>query len=92
MLSSQCYSLFIAFILNFTRFGLTVAVLLLLWFNAKLFGQGKENEYEDDVQVVRGPPGPPGTPGQDGRDGVDGVKGEKGDAGEPGSLGPRGLE
>lgn len=26
----------------------------------QLFGQGKENEYEDDVTVVRGPPGPPG--------------------------------
>lgn len=27
---------------------------------AQLFGQGKENEYEDDVTVVRGPPGPAG--------------------------------
>lgn len=29
----------------------------------KLFGQGKENEYDDDVTVVRGPPGPPGIDG-----------------------------
>lgn len=29
----------------------------------KLFGQGKENEYDDDITVVRGPPGPPGIDG-----------------------------
>lgn len=29
----------------------------------KLFGQGKDNEYEDDVTVIRGPPGPPGIDG-----------------------------
>lgn len=31
--------------------------------NVKLFGQGKENEYDDDITVVRGPPGPPGIDG-----------------------------
>lgn len=59
----------------------------------QLFGQGgKDNEYDDDVTLMRGPPGPPGMDGQDGRHGVDGGKGEKGEPGEPGSLGPRGLE
>lgn len=58
----------------------------------QLFGQGKENEYEDDVTIVRGPPGSPGLPGRDGKDGKDGVKGERGEPGESGSLGPRGLE
>lgn len=29
----------------------------------QLFGQGKENEYDDDITVVRGPPGPPGIDG-----------------------------
>lgn len=55
----------------------------------QLFGQGKENEYDEDVTVVRGPPG---APGKDGRDGKDGMKGERGEPGESGSLGPRGLE
>lgn len=55
----------------------------------QLFGQGKENEYDDDVTMLRGPPGPSG---KDGRDGKDGLKGERGEPGESGSLGPRGLE
>lgn len=58
----------------------------------QLFGQGKDNEYDDDVTLMRGPPGPPGQDGQDGRHGVDGTKGDKGDPGQSGSLGPRGLE
>lgn len=58
----------------------------------QLFGQGKENEYEDDVTLLRGPPGPPGSDGRDGKDGRDGTKGDKGEPGESGSLGPRGLD
>lgn len=58
----------------------------------QLFGQGKENEYDDDITVMRGPPGPPGQDGRDGKDGRDGTKGDRGEPGESGSLGPRGLE
>lgn len=60
--------------------------------SVQLFGQGKENEYEDDVTLLRGPPGPPGVDGRDGKDGRDGTTGDKGEPGESGSLGPRGLD